>query len=92
MRALLLAISAFALAACGDDTISPPPDLAFPCPGTDIADCCHRGVIPYSMPPQSCPVVGASCLGFEFSCSCESDGTWHCHVFARSDMATPVFD
>jgi hypothetical protein len=90
MRALALVLL-FVAAGCGDDTTtSQPPDLSFPCSGTNVTDCCHRSV-GSSNPPQPCSVIGDSCTGFELLCTCTADRVWACHGPLFYDLAIPVF-
>jgi hypothetical protein len=81
VRALLV-IALLALAGCGDDTTSPStgPDMSMLCMGANPT-CC---------PGVHCSPAGSTCSGFESSCTCNSDGTWHCQGVLPRDMATPT--
>ncbi len=80
-----MALRTFALfivlvAGCGDDGgASSPPDLA--------CSCCHNS-------GDACTTQGDHCSGFEWSCTCGSDGTWSCRggYVPPHDMAHPSID
>jgi hypothetical protein len=78
----VVAALALLLAACGDDTTVASLDLSAYCSSSPT--CC---------PGARCSPIGSSCGFFESQCTCDSDGTWHCHPSGpphSTDLSTPT--